>query len=49
MDMTDTLMTIGAAQQTMVNERDKRLAAEARFNVLDTKYDALLARVEALG
>ena len=47
MDTTDTLMTTGAAQQTMVNERDKRL--EARFDMLDTKYDALLARVEALG
>jgi len=46
--MTDTLMTVGAAQQAMVNERDKRLEAEARFNVLDAKYEALLARVEAL-
>ena len=45
--MTDTLMTTGAAQQAMVNEQDKRL--EARFNMLDTKYDALLARVEAFG
>ena len=40
--MTDTLMTIGAAQQAMVNEREKRIELEA-------KYDALLARVEAFG
>jgi len=40
--MTDMLMTIGAAQQAMVNERDKRIKLEA-------KYEALLARVEALG
>ena len=46
--MTDTLMTIGAAQQAMVNEREKRIELEARFNMLDTKYDALLTRVEAL-
>ena len=39
--MTDTLMTIGAAQQAMVNEKDKRLEAEA-------KYDAFLARVDAI-